>query len=173
MDIKSLTQAINFITTSKYKSIKENEIKSEQAFHKLKSNLRKAITGKCNKPYTFLTKNNLLVEEENPESLFGFHFNNITKQNIQIADQFEECVLGLSSGITSFLERMNSMQDAIDNSFMDCKTTCVDDKINLTIDNKDSIIITCLNDCYHNVIKSHNDFTEEYVKEINNFNKMF
>jgi hypothetical protein len=168
MDINTLIKAINFITETKFKNIKENEQKTTTTFTEMKTNLQKAIKNNCKSSYNFLIKNNLFTEEDNEDTLFGFHFNNINKSNIDIANQFEDCVKDLSTEITNFLENMNSKQDKLDHQFINCKISCVDEKITSSLIEQD-LIINCLEHCYNDVIKSHNTFSEEYIDTLNSY----
>ena len=170
MNLENIIPTINFITDNQIKKIKDNDDKSNETFQTMKKNLLQKIKNKCENSYKFLISNNLLSEEENEDSLFGFHFNNITKDNIKIADEFEDCVKELSTDITTLMNKMNKFQDKVDYDFLLCKKTCIDDKIKLEGVTETDIVM-CLNECYTKVTDFHDKLTNSYIsnlKEINN-----
>jgi hypothetical protein len=171
MDTNTLAKAINFITESKYKQLMDNEQKSNNLFRVLKTGLNNKIKSNCRDSYMYLITNKLLTEEDNEDSLFGFHFNNITKDNLDTANKFEDCVKDLSLDITIYLDNMNKRQENLDNMFLNCKTECVDNQTGL--EGKADMVINCLENCYNEVVKSHNEFTNEYIKVLNSYIEKF
>ncbi len=170
MNLENIIPTLNFITDNQLKKIKDNDDKSNEIFQTMKKNLFKKIKTKCENSYNFLINNNLLSEEENEDSLFGFHFNNITKDNIKIADEFEDCVKELSTDITLLMNKMNKLQEKVDHDFLMCKKNCIDDKVK-SEGVTETDIVMCLNDCYTKVTDFHDKVTKSYIsylKEINN-----
>ena len=170
MNFDNIIPTLNFITENQKKKIKDNDDRSNETFQMMKKNLFIKIKSKCAYSYNYLMNNDLLSEEENEESLFGFHFKNITKDNIKIADEFEDCVKDLSGNISILIDKMNKFQDKVDQDFMMCKKNCIEEKINLE-GITDSDIVMCLNECYTKVTDFHDKLTKNYIfnlKEINN-----
>jgi len=170
MNLENIIPTINFITDNQIKKIKDNDDKSNEIFQSMKKNLSNKIKTKCKDSYNYLISNNLLSEEENEDSLFGFHFNNITKDNIKIANEFEDCVKEISTDITLLLNKMNKFQEKVDNDFLICKKTCFEDKVKLE-GITDTDIVMCLNECYTKVTDFHDKLTKSYIakiKELNN-----
>jgi hypothetical protein len=178
---REILPSVNYLIQNSANLMKENDKRIDSKLFMMMGKVDKNIKKLCRESFEYLdSKGKIINKQNNPTftaenddseeefSLFKFQFLNILDEEKKIVNNFISCVTDVYKEEDALIAKMNIQQEEINADFYNCKKSCVFEKVKLP-DITDGEIMVCLSNCLNQINIRHNEYTKDYLLNVNKF----